>query len=244
MLKIITLPDIHNPYEINLKPILNFCSDWGANVIQFLGDTTGAESCNHWKMKKGYKRDVETVAEDYDNLRDNVIEPFWKTGGRTTKLVYHIGNHEDWFYQTMLSDIKSKGKYGIEDNIDIRKYNMEVIPLNTPINFGHLYYTHGIYAGKYHAAQTVNYYRKCIIYGHTHDIQEHMIHSPIDEQEKIFAKSIGCLCNKNPDFLKNKPNKWVNAFHIAYIRNDGTFNEYTIVITNGQFTTPNGRTYK
>ena len=244
MLKIITLPDIHDPYQIDLKPVLDFCDDWGANIIQFLGDTTSAESCNHWKIKKHYKRDVISVDTDFKNLEKNVIKPFWQISGNTTKLIYHTGNHEDWFIRTMKSDDKAAGLYDIKNRINCKKYKMTIIPENKPVNFGHLWYTHGIYAGKYHARQTLEYFRKCVVYGHTHDIQEHMIHSPIDEAEKLFAKSIGCLCNLNPDYLKEKPNKWVNAFHIAYIRDDGTFNEYTIVITNGRFTAPNGRVYK
>ena len=36
----------------------------------------------------------------------------------------------------------------------------------------------------------------------------------------------------NPGYLKNTANKWINAFHIAYVNDNGTFNDYTVVITN------------
>lgn len=141
-------------------------------------------------------------------------------------------------------DSTCKDKLGVEDNIDLKKYNMSIVKENGIINFGHLYYTHSTYLNEYHAKKTAVSYRKCMIYGHSHDVQSFMIHSPIDSHEKILAKSIGCLCNLNPSYLEGKPNKWVNAFHIAYIREDGTFNEFEIIITDGKFTSPDGRIYK
>ncbi len=242
--KVLTLPDIHTPYEINLKPILDFCDDWNPDVVQYLGDTTAAESCNHWKEKHNIPKDIQSVEEDYAYLIKNVLEPFNKAKPKKATTLYHIGNHEDWFYQTMQRDLRAKHKYGIEDNIDLKKYKMKIIPLNGFAQFGYLHFTHGIYANKYHAAKMALEYRKCIVYAHAHDVQSFMIHSPIDQDEKILAQSIGCLCHTNPDYLKGKPNKWVNAFHIAYIRQDGSFNGYTIIITRNGFTAPNGKSYK
>ena len=242
-LTIVTLPDIHTKYNIPLKTILNYCSDLKPDIIQYLGDTTSAESCNWRKRTKGIKCDVESVVEDYDILKKVVLDPFKKASPRS-KTIYHIGNHEGWFYEDMKMDSRTEHKYGIEDNVDLKKYNMTLVPENGIINFGHLYFTHSTYLNDYHAKKTAVNYRKCLLYGHTHDIQSYMAHSPIDSHEKILAKSIGCLCNKNPEYLEGKPNKWVNSFNVSYVRQDGTFNEYDCVITNGVFTAPNGRVYR
>jgi predicted phosphodiesterase len=242
--KIVTFADLHNPYQINLKPVLSYISDEGFDVIQYLGDTSNAESCNHWKEAKHYHKDVECVADDYENLRTQILEPFRKAMPKKHKSVFHIGNHEDWFYQTMLADDKCKGKYGIEDNIDLKLYNMEIVPLNRHKQFGKLYFTHGVYIKEHHAKSMALHYRRNIRYGHTHDMQQYMIQSPIDRDEKVVAQSVGCMCNLDMVYLKNRPHKWVNAFNVAYIRPDGSFNDYTIVITDGKFTAPNGRTYK
>ena len=74
-----------------------------------------------------------------------------------------------------------------------------------------------------------------------HDIQTHTIYSPIDVEEKVVAKSIGCLCELNPSYMRNKPSRWVHAFNTAYVRDDGTFNDYTTVITRGRFIAPDGK---
>lgn len=146
----------------------------------------------------------------------------------------------------MLSHTWLDGFLDFDKNISLKKYNMQLIPLNGVKNFGHLYFTHGNYAsGENHAKKMIIAYRKNIRYGHIHDKQEYFIQSPIDEHEKMSAASIGCLCKINAmDYLKKKPAKWVNAFNIAYIREDGTFNDYTVVLTNGRFTSPDGKDYR
>ena len=141
-------------------------------------------------------------------------------------------------------DTRANHKYGIEDNIDLKKYNMEIVKENGIINFGHLHFTHSTYLNDFHAKKTAQNYRKCLLYGHSHDIQSYMTHSPIDAKEKILAKSIGCLCKRNPQYLEGKPNRWVNSFNVAYIREDGSFNEFDIIITGGRFTAINGKVYK
>jgi len=237
-----TLPDLHTPYNIPLTPILNYCSDLSPDIIQYLGDNTSAESCNWRKITKGIKRDVESVKEDYDILKASVLDPFLKAS-KKSKTIFHIGNHEGWFYEKMKMDLTCKDKLGVEDNIDLKKYKMTLVKENGIVNFGHLYFTHSTYLNDNHSKKTAQNYRKCLLYGHTHDIQSYMMHSPIDAREKILAKSIGCLCSHNPEYLEGKPNKWVNAFNVAYVREDGSFNEYDCIITGGKFTAPNGRVY-
>ena len=241
---ILTCFDIHTPYHIPLKPVLDFCSDTQPDVVQFAGDTTSAESCNWRKITKGLKRDVETVEEDYNILKRVVLDPFNKAKPRKATMVYHIGNHEGWFYEAMAMDTRAGHKYGVEDNVDLKKYNMRLIPENGITNWGHLYFTHSTYLNDSHAKKTALTYRKCLLYGHSHDLQSYTIHSPIDEREKILAKSCGCLCHRNPEYLEGKPNKWINSFNLAYIRQDGTFNEFDIIVTDNKFTAPNGKVYR
>jgi predicted phosphodiesterase len=241
---IFTVADTHTPYNIPLAPILNYCSDLAPDIVQYLGDITSAESCNWRKITKNIDRDVESVEGDYELLRNRVLDPFNKAKPKKSKTIYHIGNHEGWFYEKMKMDKTTKGKLGLENNLDLKKYNMTLVKENGIINFGHLFFTHSTYLNDNHSKKTAQNYRKCLLYGHTHDIQSYMMHSPIDSKEKILAKSIGCLCNHNPEYLEGRPNKWVNSFNVAFVRADGTFNEYDIIITGGKFTALNGKVYK
>jgi len=169
MLKILTFPDIHEPYNINLKPVLKFCDDFNPHILQFLGDATNAESCNHWKETMGLRKDIESVERDQENLENNVIKPFKKALSKRAKIVYHIGNHEWWYYLAMQRDFRALGKYDLKRNLS--DYKIKFVDYNKTINFGFLYFMHGVYTNKYHANKTVTNYRKCAIYAHTHDIQ-------------------------------------------------------------------------
>ena len=53
--------------------------------------------------------------------------------------------------------------------------------------------------------------------------------------EAHVTKALPCLCKKSPDYMKNKPNAWLNWFNIAYIYWDWNFNDYTIFITDWKF---------
>ena len=37
----------------------------------------------------------------------------------------------------------------------------------------------------------------------------------------------------SPRYLKHRANAWVNGFTLVYVRGDGTFNLYQVVITDG-----------
>jgi len=107
-------------------------------------------------------------------------------------------------------------------------------------DIGKLRLIHGEYTGQYHAAKTSNSYSKNVVYGHTHDIQSF---TKITNDGDIHqAQSIGCLCQLSPGYMKGRPNKWVNGFGVLYTRDDGTFNVYTVIISNNKFTF-NDKTY-
>ena len=118
----------------------------------------------------------------------------------------------------------------------------QFIPFNKLWTIGHLSYLHGMWCNKYHSAKHLDAYMCNLIYGHTHDVQEMTKVTPQD-QRPIKAKSVGCLCKFDMPYLKNRPSNWVNAFSAAYVRGDGTFNEYTINIVDGGFTF-GGKSYR
>ena len=51
----------------------------------------------------------------------------------------------------------------------------------------------------------------------------------------MIGYCLGCLCHKNPDYLKNKPNKWAHGFAVLYVYDDGMFDVDIKRIVNGKF---------
>ena len=129
----------------------------------------------------------------------------------------------------------------IELNLKLKERGWKEIPLNGVYKIGKLSLCHGLYTNQYHARKHVDIFGTSVIYGHNHDVQEHT-RITYGNTEVHKGKSIGCLCDVSPSYLKNKPNKWVHAFSVVYTYDDGNFNEYTINIINGQFVW-NGKPY-
>ena len=89
-------------------------------------------------------------------------------------------------------------------------------------------------SSKYHAAKTAETFSKSVAYGHTHDIQQYT-KVTVDDIGYHTAQSIGCLCTRAPEFMRGNMNRWVNAFGIILLREDGMYNLYVPVIIDGRF---------
>jgi predicted MPP superfamily phosphohydrolase len=234
--KIVALPDLHIPHNINLCGINSFLKDFQPDYILLLGDFMNLDCVSHWINDRKRLVEGQRLLNEYAEA-NTWLDTFKKLCPQT-KLVYFIGNHEDWVEQYIdrhpelegLMEIKSKLK-----NVD------QWVELNKVWRCGKLQYMHGVYTNEFHSKKTALAYGCSIRYGHTHDIQEYAVVTP-QSHLPYNAKSVGCLCKDDLPYMKNKPNKWVNGFNYAYIRPDGTFNDYTVVINQGKFTV-NGTTY-
>jgi predicted phosphodiesterase len=109
------------------------------------------------------------------------------------------------------------------------------------VEYGKLYpvgkanITHGWWCNVHHAKRHVEAAGDNVFYGHTHTVQSHSM-TRLSETAPIVGVSCGCLCTLNPSYLRNAPNRWVNAFLILELRPDGTFTPYVPFIINGGFT--------
>jgi hypothetical protein len=121
---------------------------------------------------------------------------------------------------------------------------MKIIPINVPYRLNsNLVFIHGIYTNQYHARKTVEAFHISVIYGHTHTFQQHMLVSPIDHDQFYTGQSVGCLCNLNPTFMKNRPNAWVNGFVYGYTGEKDSFQYVPVVIVHNKFWAE-GRVYR
>ena len=240
---IIALPDIHYPENIPLEPILSLCKDVGGfDVVILLGDALDMTPVSHWLKDRRRKLEGKRLLRDYEGFMKDILNPLAEVNP-TARFVWTIGNHEDWVEQYIDKNPEVEGL--IEPHIHITlpdRREIEWVPLNRVYEVGHLAYTHGAFNNKYHSYKHVITYGN-LIYGHTHTVQCYAEVSPFGRDGVHKAQSIGCLCNKSPDYMKNRKNQWVHAFNVAYVYDDGLFNDYTVHIINGRFVF-NGRLYK
>ena len=248
--RIVLLPDFHHPHHN--KPAVNavfqFIEYFKPHEINILGDGMNMDAVNHWKKKE---QDNEffvgkTVKGDYDTFDRDILTPLESIVPKHCENTYMGGNHEDWVNIVTRKDTTLKGSIEPEIILRLDKRNWEWIPwisydkendsyIRGKKKYGKLLAFHGQYANKYHAHQTANSYSRSCVYAHTHDLQSFTKISVDDCKDYHTAQSIGCLCNTSPEFLKGRINRWVNAFGVLYVRDDGMYNLYVPVIINGKF---------
>ena len=248
--RIVLLPDFHHPH-IN-KPavdaVFQFIKWFKPHAVNITGDAMNMDAVNHWKMARGAKKYFEgkRLQKEYVNFDEEILTPLEKLLPRDCEKVFMGGNHEDWVDGLTEKLPQFEGMIEVETSLRLEergwdwipwiKYNARTDSHTRGIKqYGKLLVFHGQYWNKYHSAKTADSYSKSCAYAHTHDIQSYT-KVTIDDRGFHTAQSIGCLCNTSPEFLKGRINRWVNAFGVLYVREDGNYNLYVPVIINGKFT--------
>jgi len=250
-MKIVALYDSHigfdykgNQNHINLKPIFRFIADFKPDRIVLGGDMHDWTPASHWIANQSLQLEGQSIKRCFDELHRYLLDPLKMVMPKGCQMIFLLGNHENWLQQTLMLNRNGLGYWQMEDNIDLKKYNMKIIPVNKAWSVSnHLCYIHGIYTNQYHAKKTVEAYHKSVFFGHVHDIQVYTLVSPVDTDHFYKGASVGCLCKLNPSYALNKPNRWINGFHFNYVNDDGTFHDTQVIIVKGAFRA-NGRYYK
>jgi predicted phosphodiesterase len=234
--RVITLEDIHYPYNIPLDSVEEFMFDWKPHVIIYAGDLLDLPDFS--KFNKNYvQRARARLFREYEEVKKILIKHKEISGAK--RIFYLEGNHERRIREYLKEHPEVEGLIEVPKGLGLKELGIEWIEENKMIQIGNLWYMHGTFHGIYHAKQTLLAYKRNIRYGHTHDRQTMSDTRPYDIPYSITAKSICCLCTKDPEFNRKRPNRWTNGFHIAEINEDGDeFWDYVIEMNNGMFKIP------
>ena len=232
----IILPDIHYPYhdKPSIKAIESFMPKFKPDYLVYLGDQIDLAMVKAYFDKKGSAPEKGYIIQNYIGFNE-IMERHIKILPKT-QFVFLEGNHEERIKRLLdKAPIYRGADIEVEKYFKFKERGIKFVPYNQIFKLGKLHYIHGIYVNKHHACATVMAYQRNMRYGHTHDHQSYTHVTPIDVKDTHTAMSLGCLCNINPEWMKNKPNKWIHGFGIAYVRDNGDFNDYFIPITRGKF---------
>jgi len=242
IIKGLTLFDIHTPDENKpaIKAVELLFSDFKPDYLIWGGDLGNWASFCHWE--EGWASPNQTC-DDFESV-DKIITRHIGICGNECKYVWLQGNHDLWVdnYCKLAVNEKHLKEYDLKKRLFLKDRKIKFIPINKTFNIGKLKFIHGLYCNEHHAKKTLLAYNSNVIYGHIHTEQSYTYVSPVDDTQVRVGRSRPCLCNLNPDYLKNRPNAWTHGFSAWYVREDGTFNEYCVNITKGIFTF-NGKTY-
>ena len=109
---------------------------------------------------------------------------------------------------------------------------------------GKLYFMHGEkITGDLFVKNAALKFRKNVRLWHHHSNQSYCITSPLNSTDVVEVKAVGCMCNKDPDYMKGLTNRWMNSFLVAYIMPNGNYQDFTVNIIGDKFVTPDGKLY-
>lgn len=231
---------LHDPKALSIA--MQFIEDFEPDHVILGGDMLDCGAVSHHNKGKAGNVEGLRLFSDAKELRKEVIEPLENLiEGR---LVYHVGNHEDW-----LNDLVAE-QPGLEGIVDIRSIlsldsRWEVIEQGEASKLGKLVFVHGdqIKGGENVAKYATIAYEKNIRFGHHHTFQIYTKTSAV-EANGHTGIAVPCLCKKGPKYGEGAPNKWMQGFLWGYVNGpDGCFNDYITVIVNGKAMI-NGKVYK
>jgi len=229
----IALWDIHYPEHD--KPCINivydFTKDLQPDYFILGGDQLDMSCISIYNKGKPKLLENKRLKRDYQNFQKNILDRFEAILPDKCKKVFMIGNHEYRVTRLIESDPQYEGFIEVENNLDLSDW--EIIPYNGIYSIGYMNFIHGYYTNKYHSSKTLSVYGDNIFYGHTHNHQAFTSTTKIENLPKI-GMGVGCLCNKNPDWMHNKPNSWVHEFLHFTVFSDGTFSPHINRIINGR----------
>lgn len=247
--RFMAIPDSHIPSHDKeaMATALKIMSWYKPHTAVILGDFLDCAPVSHWLKQNSRNKTKEglRLKNDFD-LANGLLDKMIATGVK--HLVYLEGNHEDWINDAIEKSPELDGLINLEIGLRFKERRAKGLKLThlkygQCWNLGKLWFTHGLYTGMNHAAKHVAAFGRSIVYGHLHDLQLAVKVSPLDVRDKHLGLSLGCLADKNPQFMENRPNNWVHAVGVGMVRSNGSFNIDPVVISDGTATYA-GKTFR
>lgn len=247
LIKGVAVYDLHYPhYNIKLwRNILRYLKVFRPDVFLFGGDNLNMDAVNHWLHEKGLVRQLEgkRILLEYEGFNNDILIPLENVLAKDTRKIWINGNHEEWITFAIDRNPQGEGYWEIEHNLQLKKKGWEVYEYGQTAKIGKLLFTHGEYTNKYHSQKMVDVYERNIIYGHTHTFQAFTKITPVGNEPHL-AMSCPIVGELNPDYMRNRPNAWVQGFLVFYVYPNGYFNLYPVISIDGKFTSPDGKFFK
>lgn len=229
----VALFDIHYPEHNKecMNIVFKFLKDFKPDYLVLGGDQMDFNCISHHNKGKVRLLENARLKRDYRGFQADILDKITESIPKSCEKYFMIGNHEYWVERLVDDNAQLEGLVEVENNLDLEDW--KITSFNKVLTLGEINFIHGFYTGKYFSEKNIRVYSKNIFCGHLHTNQVFTSISPL----KCLPKQgvgIGCLCNKNPYYMRNKPNSWVHQFLFWYEFADGNFAYYTPIIINGR----------
>ena len=234
--KFLYVADQHVP-EYNVpanRAIHKLMDDIKFDGFRIVGDFMDMSPISHWNEHKRKTLETQRLKEHYI-IGNVLLDEYDKRLPKNCDKAYFWGNHEDWYNQLIEKLPVLEGMLNPTEELHLEKRGYKVYEkMNHIEKIGRLSVTHGVYANVHAVKKHIDEFKTNVMFFHTHRIGSRSSSSPAKEIA-IIGYNVGCLCDKNPDYLRNKPNKWSHGFAIVYYLPTGYFFVQNIRIIKGRF---------
>lgn len=230
--KALLLFDLHVPYEDEsaLTIASDFAQDFKPKVVVAGGDW---QDCG--AASKFVDENDVTLEEEYETesqLLDRFKVTHWLEGNHEER-IRRIGGTVDPRLRSLLDPAK---------NLNLEKRGINILPYDPwkgVLELGKLSVLHGWWYNQYSARKHAEAYG-CCAYGHSHRFQTF---TPSQAFERNTGFNIGCLCQLDLPYTKNKPPRgWIQGFAFGYFLKSGHFSLYDVRLI-GDEVVINGKVY-
>lgn len=233
----VAIPDVHDKDVSwpSLNAICDFVEDFKPKYVIQIGDLLDY-TCLMGVGKKKYPsfdgQDLRQLEEAFE-IGQQVMDKIANSAPKDAELVYEYGNHEYRAIELIARCPEFKKLLDPEERMDLSRW--KVLPYLVGFKIGKLNIFHGEFFGQNHVQKHLKHYQKNILYGHTHGIQQDTMASPMREIP-IWGAAMGCVCNVNPDYQRNKSNQWQHGFAYGYVdQASGDFDQQLKRIIHNKF---------
>jgi hypothetical protein len=234
------LYDIHFPQydQKTFRAILSFIRQNHVDGLLLGGDALDLGCVSHWnKDLPGNKRKGE-LKSDLDGFDKQILQPLEALLPRGCTKVFLTGNHCRFIEDLTESMPELDGMLDFKHYLRLADRGFKVVPLGGEYRIGDLLVIHGEVVGSgggNAAKKALEIYCQNILMGHGHQLQASSKCSPSNSRKKVCGYMSPIVGSVSPRYLKHRANAWVNGMTLVYVRDDGTFNCFPAVITDGVF---------
>lgn len=221
-----------------------FIFDFAPDILLLGGDALNAGPISHWNKGKPILDAGLHLKKEFDTLDDLILKPFEKV----KRKIWLTGNHERWIESHVEEHPGLAGMVEPQSYLKLKARNWEVYSQGEAASIGKLHFVHGDTvlrngAGVNPARTLVNAYRRNIRAGHLHTYSAAIEMTSVDAKDWHSGIIVPSLSTRNPAFMKNNPNTFVNGFLYGYSWPSGEFSDAVVLINNGTFTV-GGKVYR
>ena len=219
--------ELHPSYKLVKK----FAETFKPDKVAILGDLF--DFAYIAKFNQGLLKTIsgKTFIADY-GLGNKELDFWQKTAD---EVILFQGNHDRRVDIIVDKSPILEGMIEVENGLHLDERGIKYYKeKEQPVKFGNLYMMHGFYTNIYHARKTLEAVGGNVVYGHVHKMSSY-IKNLYSHDEVIGAWSLGTLNSRNPYWLRGKPSNWQNGFAVMYMKDNGNFNLYPIIIIDNSF---------